>query len=775
MATPPFILNLAPTPDELEFGLTSPIRFSIRDADTYIVPTSVQITIGYAKIKADGTKKFEDALPRTDRSSTLFGPVILAVQPTILPVVGGISITKTDPANQQSVYFTKLDSKSGIHSFLSTAVINPTVISNSQPGGVFGVENGPRNTGVYILFERSGGTPRIRMCGPANAIGSRSPNTVIASNWTGTNRYIIVWNEITAKVELYRIDSSAVTTLLNSENVSSFQQYETGGTPARGGSGDITMVYGVEGQIGEQVIIGNVAVTIDVGFPIIGLTRTGEFETARRTDETVRYEGGDPLKAAITPWFGPDNRFFTSPDPAGVIKVLETDAVRLVKVTSGDSMALYREEPSLFGSDTDGFLVEGVFFATTIQLISSRVTGMGFFIFDGQSVFYLGLLSGSSRTVGLLRRGRDPSLPSSFELPTSDISWTAASYFRLVVDPRRAVIDLYGDDISVPKLSIPFDRSQLPQASEFGLVGKNPIISFGHISAMATLGSFELSRLTYACSYQAFEAKDGELPDDISTDPPWASTIGGFSPGTLPNPLLGLALLGGGFAILPLGLFLGSLSLPTDVSVIDGGQLSIETTKGVTHIYSRSLAIDPNRGAVVEVRLQITKHKLRSRTGYYIFIDDGVHTYALSFVDTEIGKFVCIPVRSASGLIEKAGTEGVASKLSKQILWDNPHVYRLERRPLDGLYLFIDNSTDPAIVLPESENIDYPQSQFFTPTVAFGHFSGEGAKSLTDFVRVEVSEGYEISTKKVDVTAQLEQDARNTQAVVVVLARDNDP
>lgn len=777
MTTPPFIINLAPTPGELEFGLTSPIRFSIRDADTFISPTSVQITVGYAHIKANGAQEFDVVLPRTIRSSILPGAVITVIQPTIVPVVGGISITKTSSNNQPSVYVTALDAKSGIHSFLSTIVIEPTLVSNGQPGAVFGVENGPRNTGVYVFLEITGGIPLLRMCGPANSVGVRSPNTVIARNWVGPTRYIIVWNELTQKVELYRLIDESTTSLINSENISSFQEFDpiSGGTPKKGGSGDVTMVYGIEGQTGEQVIIGNVALTIDVGFPIIGLTRTGEFQTLRRTDETIRYDGGHPIKSLISSWFGPDDKFFDVPDLAGVIKVLSTNAVRLTKLTLNSSMALYREEPSLFGSDTDGFMIEGSFFAIPSQLISSKITGMGFFVFDGQSVYYLGLLSGDVRTVGLLRRNRDPSIAASFQTPDSAIDWASSVYFRLTIDPRREVIDLYGSDINIPKLSIAFDRTQLPQASEFGLVGKNPIVAFGHLSDIATAGSFDLSRLLYSCSYQAFEAKDGELPDDLATDPIWVSTIGGFSPGSLPNPLFGLSVLGGGFGILPLGLYLGSLTPPTDISIIENNQLVLETKRGVTHVYSRSLAIDPNRGAVIEFRIQIIQNKPHARTGYYVFIDDGVHTYALSFVDTEIGKFVCVPIRSGSGLVEIVGTEGLASKLSKQINWGNPHIYRFERRPLDGVYLFVDNATDPILVILESDRIDYPQSQFLTPTVAFGHFSGEGARSLTDFVRVMVSEGYEISTKKVDTTAQLEQDVRNTQAVVVVLARDNDP
>jgi hypothetical protein len=772
MSTPPFIVNLAPTPNDFNSGLTGFIKLSFRDVETYVVADSVRIAVGYAKIRASGTQLFDEILPRTTRSSVLFGVVDLHNQPATSIISGSTSVTKTTNGNQQSVYITSLDVVS-IHSFLATAIITPITISNGQPGGVFGVENGPRNTGVYVFFERAGGVPQIRMRGPANSLGVSSPNTVISFDWSGEKRYIIIWNETRGKVEFYCINSG-VTTLINEESISSFQIYDStpGGTPRRGGLGDITMLYGIEGQIGEQIIIGNVAITSDVGFPIIGLVRTGDFITIRRTDETIRYEGGNP-KQNVSSWFGPDDKFFVSPDTSGVVKVLNTGAVRITKLVSGDSMALYREEPSLLGSDTDGFMLEATFFAIPSQLAGPRVTGMGFMIFDGQTIFYLGLLSGTTRTIGLLKKGGSVIVSSSYQIPVVDLDWSSTTSFRLVVDPRRGLIDLYNSNLTTPILSTPFDRAQLPDDADFDLVGLNPFVSFGHISDIQTLGSLDLNRLVYSCSYQSYEAKDGNLPD--AADPVWISTASGFS-SILPGPpLTGTFLVGGGFGILPLGLFVITASSPLDIAVIENRQLIVSTAAGSTHTYSRSIAIDPNRGAVVEIRLQITRSKPRSRAGYYVMIDDGLTTYALSFVDTEIGKFVCIPVRSSSGLVEIVGTEGIASKLSTLINWNESHIYRLERRPLDGLYLFIDNSITPILVLTDSDKIDYPQSQFLTPTVAFGHISGEGLRSATDFVRVEVSKGYEISTRKIDSTSTLEQDVRNTQAIVVAIARDNDP
>lgn len=773
MPQPPFIVNLAPTPDELSTGLTTPVRFSVRDADTSIDPDFLRVIVGYAKVRSDGSLPFDEDLDRTNRSSILFGAVDLQTPPTIAVVADGIEITKTIAGLQRSVYFTSIDAKSGYHSTMGMAVVKPTTISNGQPGAVFGIENGPRRTGSYLFFERSGGTPRLRFCGPANATGTRAPNIVLAVNWTGTDRYFIVWNEVRAKVELYRIHLGA-TALLHEADISTFQTFDPipGGTPQRGGLGDITLVYGIEGQVGETVVIGDVAITIDVGLPIIGLIRTGEYLTTRRTDETVRYEGGNPIKAEISSWFGPDDRFFSAPDALGTMKVLSSGAVRLTKVTSGSSLALYREEPGLLTSDVNAFMVQATFFATATALISARITGMGFLIFDGQTVFYLGLLGGSARTIGLLRGGSSVSSPSSYILPDEDINWATQTSFRFVCDPRREVIDIYGEDISTPITTIPFNRAELPVPSAFGLIGEPAFIAFGHLSNLATFGFFDLARLTFATTYQAYEASDGVLPNDVATDPVWSSTSGGFAAGD-PNPLFGLALLGGGYGILPIGLYIGNATPPTDAEIIDG-ELVIDTTPQITHTFSRVLPISPERGVVVEFRVHFTRFKPRARTGYFVMIDDGLKSYAVSFVDTEIGKFIAVPIRSGSGLVEVVGTEGQAAKLSAKIDWDNPHVYRLERRPLDGTYLYIDNNPVPTIKIPDSDRVTFPLAQFGSPAVAFGHLSGESARSVTDFVRVMYSEGYEISTKKVDTTTQLEADIRNAQAMVIAVAEDND-
>lgn len=242
------------------------------------------------------------------------------------------------------------------------------------------------------------------------------------------------------------------------------------------------------------------------------------------------------------------------------------------------------------------------------------------------------------------------------------------------------------------------------------------------------------------------------------------------------NPLYGgdgLALLGGGMGILPICLS-GGVGGGTDLASMVDGRLRIETGPGIEHIYERTISLDSQRGAIVEFSIQIVGFKPRSRSGYFVIIDDGLNAYALSFVDTEIGRFVGVPIRSGFQMLEVVGTEGQAAKLSTLVDWTNQHVYRLERRPQDGVYLFIDNSPTPSLVIPDSLYIAYPASQFGGPKIAFGHLGEEGCISYTDFVRVALSEGYEISTKKIATEVQLEQSVLGAQAIVLTTISDND-
>jgi len=204
-------------------------------------------------------------------------------------------------------------------------------------------------------------------------------------------------------------------------------------------------------------------------------------------------------------------------------------------------------------------------------------------------------------------------------------------------------------------------------------------------------------------------------------------------------------------------------------------QLEIECLAGETQVYYRSGEFDIERGVILEAKLSFTDWKPKTRTGTFLVIDDGLKAYMLSFVETDIGKFVGVAVDAGSGsFVEEVGTDGEAASLSFKVDWSESHVYRIERRPLDGLYIFLDDAIDPELVILDSARVDFPTSQFGEPVVAFGQFSREGSVSLWDHVHTMFGRGYEVSTRKIDPTETLEEEIAATQAIVVAFAEDVD-
>ena len=84
----------------------------------------------------------------------------------------------------------------------------------------------------------------------------------------------------------------------------------------------------------------------------------------------------------------------------------------------------------------------------------------------------------------------------------------------------------------------------------------------------------------------------------------------------------------------------------------------------------------------------------------------------------------------------------------------------------------MDNSLTPSLVILDRPGIDYPTSQYMTPTVAFGSYSTEGSVSLWDHARTMWGGGYEISFRRKTDTPGLEEEIRNSQAIIVASADD---
>ena len=775
---PPFVVNLLPAPGEEDFNLTDLVRMTIRDAETYVDASTLRISVGYALVRGEGDEFFDEdsKLPNTFFSSVTPGSVS-DEEADLALVAEGVQITKTTAGAQESVAFTPIESGIGFPSTMVTAVMRPDIITIGETGAVLGLEHGPRNTACYLFLESVGGLPQIRIAGPADGSGTRVPDRAISYDWSSLQRYIIVWNEVLGNMELYSV-LDGETSLLTSEPIANFQQFDTSGngTPSirKGGDTELSAVYGIEGALGDRVTIGNVAVTRNVAYPVIGVSRPGQFETVRKTDEIIRYEGGDPRDLDISPWFGPpDNSLLPNPDTSGGLTVL-SNGCRVSKVTASGTYGLNREEPGFLSSSDNGFILEAEFSALPVQKVGDRITGMGFLIYDGQNAFFLSLIDGAERKIGLLEAGGDPTTVLDFFLAVDELDWSSQVGIRFVFDPRREKIDLYFlPDITTPVLSRDLDRDEIADLTDLGYSDFPASIQFGHINDLATAGSFNLYRLLYSHLYQAWEAVDGLGPDVLPTDPQWFYATTGFE---IISPLNGgLHFLGGGFGPTPLGYYVqsgtgaaGATSFPGD------GTMELVCDPGETLTYYRTAPFDDQRGAVIEASLQITDYKPRSRSGVFLVLDDGLKAYMLSFVDTDIGRFVGVTVSSGlNSFIEKVGPVGEGEKYSFEVDWTEPHVYRMERRPQDGLYIFVDQETEPSLVLLDREDRpSYPGSQFLSPTVAFGALSQEGSTSKWSFVRTMFGSGYEVSFRRNLDTPGFEEELKDSQAIIVVSADD---
>ena len=786
----PWFVNLYPIPGSSNVGQLEPVQLSIRDVETAVDLGTVHVAVGYAAVFSHADEYF-DYLPRTIRDSVLGGPYVGT--PNVTLESNGIRIEKTSSYSQKSVYFTSID-VAGIFqpSGLVAATIMPEIENAAPPttgpmnaaifpgimplpwmnqeshniSGVLALEHGPRNTALYVFFLNMGRigspVPMLRICGPWSE-GASVPDEMISYNWYGAHRYFILWNEFTGEAEVFADVNGLTTRIYHTPFLDAltgeltFSQFVSGSNNFQKHAGglDFTAAYGQEGRSGSRMVISSIAVTADVSCPIHGIVTQGDWLVRRFGAERVTLDGSiDPRRPLVSPWFDTPAYLIPNPDPHGVKKVVGK-AFRQSKITNGStvSLSVYRDEPGLLRSVTptdplaytpDGFMLESRFFATEAKLIGAAA-GMGFLIFDGQTVYDLALFDDSqSRVMGLLQKNGDPLNLSHRYLPVPSVNWASPVGFRFVVDPRRNKIEIYNErNYLTPAMSLSLNRSLYPSGSDYRVLGRTPFIAFGHPGAYGTLGSFDLYRLQYSPVYQAWEGRTEDTP--ASANPAfYTSGTGTITPATSSTPLI----------------------------------IHCDETLGQLRQYYRMAGLDTERGIVVEADLRITSYRQGSRTGVYLLIEDGINAYMLGFVDTEAGKFVCVCLsHDLSGFTEYPGFEGVAAKTSFLFDWTVEHRYRMERRAYDGLYVYVDYEETPRLVIKDSDYLGYPVMRPDlpqVPLVGFGHLSPEGGTSEWKYFRTLSSTGYEISARKDLPDAALVENLFGTEAIVVAHATDED-
>lgn len=740
-----------------------PIRVSLREPTSAIDLTTIQVEVGYAKTHAIGTGgSFEKQLPRTYLGS-LFSTPQFANNVSITVSDPELVVEKTSNAIGGSVYFTSVDRglSNDYNAMLSITAIGSAAQythGDVDPiGPVFGLEHGPKKTAVYCFLVDDGLSKQIRICGPLNE-GVRVPDIFVPFDWgADLKRYTLVWNEARKQVELWVDDTASGlggvgnATLLMAIPTSSFQQFEGTGSVPAGGGNDITGIYGVEGATNNSIGISQVALSLDVSFPFMDGARTGGWASYLDSDVTVGFSGKtDPLRMTR------GGTWFINPasnDTAGQILPSAGGYCRLLKKTASTNFSIFRYEPGLLRVATDGFAVEFKC-ATSTSGGAGFATGAAIQISDGTSLFQLDFLfDGSVHNIGLLLVGGDPTSPSDHLLAPTPIDYTLKT-LRLVVDPRRALIDLFDTaSPAVPLATWTLNRAQLPTSADTTIVIGLPV------AGTPATGALDVYSFKYSYIYQAWETRDGT--DPTSANPPFAAS----STGTGSGPLNAATMPG----VLPLPYLAGSGggSSGTGGMVADGYEIT--ATGGQTLFFDRSAPIDANRGGIFEASLKVTSWHPGERTGVFGILDDSNKAYMISFVETDAAKFVCIPQSAGLGQFQEiVGTTGLGAELSVEIDWTQFHTYRLERRPRDGVYLYIDGQV--ALVLPDSAGYSFPATQLHGTEIAFGQFTDEGATSVWKFVRGFFGSGYEISTMLAESENDLRTRLTNARTTVVVTA-----
>ncbi len=763
----PWIINLRPVGGEENVKLLRPVRFSARDAESFVLPADLLVEVGYAKVHSDGEELF-DELPRTKRISLL--PGIVGTEPDFDLVSGGMRLTRTLISPQPSVYATNVDAGSGFTSAMLTAIVTPETVSvatvstsgplNSSvyPGGslpmpyspvdvpissgvVLGLHHGPRNKAVYLWFQKSdAGTKIIRLTGFLNYdLTTPSLNTSIPFNWSITRRYTLVWNEANGYFEVYT-DVDSVTLQIFRIPLSSIPEMPTDYYIDCGSSGDVTGFYGQEGAIGDSSLWRNIAVTTDVGYPILGSVRTGYFRTRVESAYLFKTDGlRDPRDTDIGTWFDMPEELLADRDPDAATLVAN-GVFSMIKETEDKTFAIYREDPSLLRSNSDGFALHAVVSADNENLDSAS-TGTGFIIFDGQTVFQISLFNDfASKTVGILKRDGVPVDLNDSYIPETPIDWSVGG-FRVVVDPRANEVRLYAaEELETPRRVLPLDRSLFPSAADYGWTDVTPFVAFGHIIPANTLGSFNVTHFEICHLFQSWEGATGVAPDDAPSDP-------AFDLFTYGSP----------------------------TASMNDGALEISAPAGSLYRLSREIPFERFRGGATEARLRITSNRRDSHTGVRLILDDGVNAWSLTFVETAVGRFACLSLASGLGFTELAGKDGRAAEFSFEVDWTEFHTYRIEKQSYGGVQVFLDDEMGPRISHPDSLINEMPLTQYSgTPTLAFGQFSLEGAVAEWSFVRGYFSGGCEISFKKNKPDSVLREELFDTQAIVVAYALDND-
>jgi hypothetical protein len=749
----PFIVNMHPAPEEVNTKLLQPISFSLRDVETYIDSSTINIVTGYSKIYGRGKNFFDQEVPGTVRHG--FTQPLTNNEPfvTLIPNPSpdeAVRIKKRIDGIERSVYFTKVevDDDNAFRNVMISGLIKPVTLTNengSQPlgytGALLGLELGPRNTAVYVFLKTVDGAKKIFLAGPFIPAHAAVPGLAVDYDWSVNQRYTLIWNESRGRVQLFANNDQ----LIVNELITNFPQFAED-SPRHVTPTQYAVAYGVEGKTNEEVEISAISFTDDVGYPLIRAIKPSAFTSIVKPADLVKTTPGvDPRRDFISPWYE-DSIHFGAPDVNGSFRTT-SQFFQIARVTPSPacSKVIYREEPCFIRGIGSGYTVDINFFGTCTQF-DGDATGMGFAIMDSFSAFRIGCFQkDGTRYIGILKSGgSETALVDQFFV---EYDWSVPGILRFVVDGKQNVVRFYNhDDLAIPLLDVPLVRSDFPVPFDFTWDNFIPFLALGHYANTQTTGSLYLRGLTYSHLYENWEANDTLLPDSMALMDPWTRNTTG-SPFISSQPLV-------------------------------NGYVLIDCGSGDLANYTRSADTNEIRGGSLEFRVSISDNEKAERTGDSVIYDDGVHAFIISFVDSEEGRFICFSVRDGLGsYTEVVGFDGDSKFLSSRLDWTQPHTYRFERKPNEGAFLFVDEDPKPRLFITDAQIQQFlPSTIYLSATIAFGHFQ-VASPSIAKwyFVRAFWSSGYEITYKLTKPDAVLKDKLFANEAIVLVEATDADP
>ena len=737
----PLVTNIAPAAGT-EGGVNESSRFSLRDADSEINRSTIQLYLGSGPALYRG-----DVLPENiDGRLILFEALLRAPNNPATRTIelGDLKIVKDQAStNQEGIYrLGGLEAPAGGEDSLMfefTLNMDPTDIvpDGSDFSGIL-VGLWTNNSGLTVKFFTDGVVATaIELQGAA--FGDTATIGTSAFDWAGEHTYKVLWHPELDLVKLYVLDATAdADVLLITTTVSAFGVLPTNEQRANQPWLFFGHGYPIPTSISlwSDVFLHNIVTT-----PIVNGIVRGEHETLVLTNNEVNFDGNSLLTLADSAW----QVFPASFGTLGGQALRSSGGLILERLVEAETLGFFRKEPKVTSPTVFDFQLFGELLT---QDPAIDATGMEVYIDDGTKSVRFALLQGSDgvRYIGLLKDETAPGVLASYETAVAD--FTQPVNYRIIYRPGVSatlarIIPVGGDFLETEVLSV--TDVELPPTF---LPGPGLGILHNATAGNAT-ARMTLLRARYSTSVELIEFDDFPVPTG------WTKV------GT------GVAVVGTDVAALTDDSDTDNVHFEKAFSVTPAKGFSLEFRVGVV-----SYTIDNDTSVYDAEGLD----PIRASTGVTAVVHDGTNRLAVVFVDAgpDIGKIALLLTKETvkehldairSGLPDVAGTYVSTD-------WTQRRIYRLVRSIGGYVQLFLDNAVVPALEIRE-HLFEYPSHGSGAARVEFGHDDEPGILTISEWssIKFAMSDGFDIASKPVLTESEIL--SRFNQGVNVIVEAED--